>query len=100
MTNKNHTSLNTGVTNNLVRGVMEHRQQKPDRFTVRFYLIKLVYYETTQDIQAAILREKQTEAGSRKKKMDLINSVNPRWVDLLDSISCFLYIFFPFINDL
>jgi len=65
---------------------MEHRQHKSDCFTYRYNLIKLVYFEISTDIKAAILREKQIKAGSRKKKMDLINSFNPQWVDLFNSI--------------
>lgn len=65
MTNKNNTVLYVGVTNNLARRVLEHRQPHPKSFTHRYNLHKLVYFEATSDIQAAILREKQIKGGSR-----------------------------------
>ena len=86
MTNKNHTTLYTGVTNNLARRVLEHKNHLNKGFTERYNLEILVYYEMTNDIQSAILREKQIKGGSRKKKEILINSVNPEWRDLFDDI--------------
>ncbi len=86
MTNKNHTTLYTGVTNNLVRRVLEHKNHLIEGFTKRYNLEILVYYEMTKDIQAAILREKQIKGGSRKKKEILINSINPEWRDLFEDI--------------
>jgi len=84
MTNFHNTVLYTGVTNNLQRRVLEHRSGKGSTFTVRYHLTKLVYFETTSDINAAIFREKQIKAGSRQKKIDLINSINKNWKDLYD----------------
>jgi putative endonuclease len=82
MTNKNKTTLYTGVTNNLVRRVEEHKNYKIKGFTNRYNLEILVYYEVSDDIEAAILREKQLKGGSRKKKISLIESINPDWKDL------------------
>ena len=84
MTNKNHTVLYTGVTNNLQRRVLEHQAGKGGVFTKKYNVHKLVYYECGDDVNTAIFREKQIKAGSRKKKMDLINSINPQWKDLFD----------------
>jgi putative endonuclease len=86
MTNKNHTVLYVGVTNNLPRRVLQHRQPDPTSFTHRYKITKLVYFEVTTDIKAAILREKQLKAGSRQKKIDLINCMNPKWNDLMEEI--------------
>ena len=86
MTNKNNTVLYVGVTNNLARRVLQHRQPESKSFTHRYKVYKLVYFEVTSDIQAAILREKQIKAGSRQKKIDLINRINPDLEDLFDSI--------------
>ena len=86
MTNKNHTTLYTGVTNTLARRVLEHKNHLNKGFTNRYNLEILVYYEMTSDIQSAILREKQIKGGSRMKKEGLINSVNPEWRDLFDDI--------------
>ena len=84
MTNRYNTTLYTGVTNNLKRRVYEHKSGTGSAFTKRYNLIKLVYYEMTNDINAAIFREKQIKAGSRQKKIDLVNSMNPEWRDLYD----------------
>ena len=86
MTNANHTVLYTGVTNNLYRRVMEHRAGKGRGFTKKYNVQKLVYYEYGDDINQAILREKQIKAGSRQKKIDLVNSINPEWKDLLEEL--------------
>ena len=86
MTNKNNTTLYTGVTNNLLRRVCEHRRGEGGSFTRRYNITKLVYFETTPDIEAAILREKQIKAGSRQKKIDLVNSINREWRDLTEDL--------------
>lgn len=86
MTNFENGTLYTGVTNNLVRRVYEHRNKLVDGFTTKYDLKKLVYYEVSDTIDVAILREKQIKAGSRKKKLDLINNFNKKWNDLYDSI--------------
>jgi putative endonuclease len=82
MTNQDNTLLYTGVTNNLQRRVLEHRSGKGGGFTTKYKLYKLVYFEAGSDISIAITREKQIKAGSRKKKIELINSLNPDWEDL------------------
>jgi putative endonuclease len=83
MTNTYNTVLYTGVTNNLHRRVLEHRSGKGSQFTSRYRVNKLVYFESVEDVTVAISREKQIKAGSRQKKIDLINSMNPEWKDLL-----------------
>lgn len=82
MTNSRHTVLYTGVTNDLQRRVEEHKSGKGSAFTKKYNVNKLVFYESGDDINIAIAREKQIKAGSRKKKLDLINSMNPEWKDL------------------
>jgi len=82
MTNRYNNVLYTGVTNNLNRRVYEHKNHMKKGFTAKYNVEKLVYYETTTDIKAAIQREKQIKSGSRKKKIDLIEGVNSEWRDL------------------
>ena len=86
MTNKNNTVLYTGMTNNLIRRVYEHKEKIIDGFTKKYNCTKLVYYEIFNDPYNAIAREKQIKAGSRKKKIELINSMNPNWKDLYDDL--------------
>jgi putative endonuclease len=82
MTNKNNTVLYTGVTHDLKRRVYQHREKLVDGLTKKYNVTKLVYYESTGDIQAAIEREKQIKGGSRQRKIDLVNINNPGWYDL------------------
>jgi len=84
MTNQDHTVLYTGVTNNLLRRVTEHRSGKGGRFSKKYKLYSLVYYEAGYDVLIAISREKQIKGGSRQKKIKLINSINPDWEDLFE----------------
>jgi putative endonuclease len=72
----------TGVTSDLVRRVYEHRHKLVEGFTKQYNVSKLVYYEATNEIEAAIAREKQIKGWLRKKKVVLIESMNPSWVDL------------------
>lgn len=81
MTNKSGT-LYTGVTNNLERRIFEHKHHIIKGFTKKYKVTKLVYFEETSDIIAAILREKQIKGWTRKKKIALIDSINPDWKDL------------------
>jgi putative endonuclease len=74
------------VTNDLKRRVSEHRQGIGGQFTPKYNIIKLVYFETGGDINAAIAREKKIKGGSRQKKMDLISQFNPSWKDLFDDL--------------
>ena len=84
MTNKRNTVLYTGVTNDLQRRVLEHKSGEGSKFTSKYNINKLVFFEVTDEINAAITREKQIKAGSRQKKIDLINNMNPEWRDLFD----------------
>ena len=85
LTNKTNTTLYVGVTSNLSNRIIEHRQNiKPNSFTSKYNLTKLVYYEAFSSVQDAIIREKQLKAGSRRKKINLIKNINPEWKDLFD----------------
>ena len=86
MTNFTNSVLYTGVTNDLVRRVYEHKNKLIKGFTSKYNIIKLVYYEEGEDAYGAISREKQIKAGSRKKKIELVNSINPNWKDLWEDI--------------
>jgi putative endonuclease len=72
----------TGVTNNLVRRVHEHRNELASGFTSKYHLHKLLYFESYDTIQAAIIREKQINDLNRKDKLDLIRKVNSEFRDL------------------
>ena len=82
MTNKTNAVLYTGVTSNLIKRVYEHRQKLVYGFTRKYGVCRLVYYEVFDDIGTAILREKQLKAGSRAKKVKLVESFNKDWRDL------------------
>lgn len=84
MCNRWRTVIYTGVTNDLIRRVSQHRDGTGSEFAKRYNVNRLVYYETTDDVYAAITREKQIKAGSRAKKLALIESQNPEWKDLFD----------------
>ena len=86
MSNGRNTVLYTGITNDLKRRVYEHKNGLGGGFTKRYQVHKLVYYEISNDVRAAIAREKQIKGGSRQKKVDLVNSLNPAWRDLYDEI--------------
>ncbi len=81
MTNKSRT-LYTGVTSDLERRVYEHKQRLVPGFTGKYNITRLVYFEVTYDVRAAIAREKQIKGWLRRKKIALIESVNPEWKDL------------------
>ena len=81
MTNEAGT-LYTGVTNDLVRRILEHKQKLIPGFTRRYNLTRLVYYEVTPNVRAAIAREKQIKGWLRRKKVALVESMNPEWRDL------------------
>lgn len=74
--------LYTGFTNELERRVLDHKEKRLPGYTSRYNLGWLVYYETTEDVNAAIAREKQIKGWSRAKKIALIESLNPEWKDL------------------
>jgi len=86
ITNFENGTLYTGVTNDLVRRTYEHKNKLVDGFTKKYGLDKLVYFEVSDNIEQAILREKQIKGGSRKKKLDLINNFNKKWEDLYEKI--------------
>jgi putative endonuclease len=81
MTNRART-LYTGVTNNLTHRVYAHKRKLVKGFTAKYNITQLVYYEVTSDVRSAIAREKQIKGWLRKKKIALIESMNPEWKDL------------------
>ncbi len=87
MTNKNNTVIYTGITNDLVRRVYEHKNHLDKKsFTAIYNVEKLVYFEAATDAYHAIEREKQIKTWNRKRKEKLINVKNPKWEDLYESI--------------
>lgn len=82
LTNKNRSTLYIGVTNDLVRRVWEHRNKALPGFTADYSLNVLLYHETFPEPRSAIVREKQLKGWRREKKVNLIQSLNPRWADL------------------
>ena len=83
ITNNNNSVLYTGVTSDLKERLLQHKSKKhPNSFSGKYNLNKLVYYECFETIGEAIKREKQIKSGSRNKKIDLINGMNPGWNDL------------------
>ena len=84
MTNKNNKVLYTGVTNDLQRRIMQHKTGRGGVFTKKYNITKLVYFESGDNINLAIIREKQIKAGSRQDKINLINSMNPECKDLYE----------------
>lgn len=86
LTNKWNKVLYVGVTNDLQRRILEHKEKTLKGFTKRYNIDKLVYYEVAENIESAILREKQIKGGSRKDKIELINFVNPEWRDLYNEL--------------
>ena len=87
MASKRNGTLYTGVTSNLPQRVWQHREGVADGFTKRYGCKMLVWFEIHDTMEAAILREKQIKAGSRKKKLALIESFNPQWRDLYGDIA-------------
>ena len=86
MTNQHNRVLYTGMTNDLLRRAYEHRTGRGGGFTSRYRATKLVYYEVAEDVSAAIAREKQIKGGSRQRKLDLIEAMNPEWRDLYEEL--------------
>ena len=86
MTTRKNTALYTGVTNDLLRRIYEHKNDLVKGFTQRYQVHKLVYYEEGNDITLAIEREKQIKSWTRDKKVDLIHEFNPDWHDLYDEL--------------
>ena len=79
-------TLYTGVTSDLPKRIYEHKNKITKGFSAKYNVDKLGYYEIYDDIKDAIAREKQIKAGSRQKKLDLIESFNPQWEDLYESL--------------
>ena len=87
LSNKYCNVLYTGVTSNLMRRVYEHKNHlDPDSFTSKYNVTRLVYFEETSDIKAAIEREKQIKSWNRNRKTSLIMEKNPQWIDLYNQI--------------
>ena len=86
MTNKRNGTLYTGVTSDLIKRVYQHKEGVTDVFTKKYQCKQLVYYEQFEEMIEAIAREKQITAGSRKKKLKMIESVNPTWCDLYETL--------------
>ena len=87
MTNKSNSVLYTGVTADLLKRVIEHKDGLyTNSFTSRYNINKLVYYEGFHRIEEAIAREKEIKGGSRRKKIELIKAMNPEWIDLFNNL--------------
>jgi putative endonuclease len=82
LTNKNHRVMYVGVTSDLERRIFEHKNKMIEGFTARYNVDKLVYFEQTSDVHAALNREKEIKKWRREKKNNLVASINPRWLDL------------------
>jgi len=82
LTNWNNQVMYVGVTNDLERRIYEHKNKLIDGFTKKYHVDKLVYFETTSDVLAAIEREKQIKKWRREKKNQLVIEMNPEWKDL------------------
>ena len=86
MTNKRNGTLYTGVTSNLIKRIHQHKERVMAGFTKKYDCKLLVYYEVHSTMEIAITREKQIKNGSRRKKISLIESMNPNWKDLYQEI--------------
>jgi len=82
ITNKGNTVLYTGITSDLKKRVYQHKEKLVNGFSKRYNITKLVYYEVFEDPENAIYREKQIKAGSRQRKINLINRINKEWLDI------------------
>ena len=82
LTNEYNNVMYIGVTNNLVRRVYEHKTGIIEGFTKKYRVHKLVYYETSHDVKAALQREKQLKGWTRERKNALVESVNPEWKEI------------------
>ena len=86
LTNKSRSTLYTGVTSDLVTRIYQHKQGHVEGFSKLYNCKYLVYYEQYDDMYNAIAREKQIKAGSRKRKLTLIEKMNPGWKDLFETL--------------
>jgi putative endonuclease len=86
MAGKRNGTLYIGVTNDLMRRVLDHKNGEVDGFTKRYGISMLVYYEQTESVHGAIMREKQLKKWERKWKLVLIEERNPDWKDLFEEL--------------
>jgi len=86
LTTRNNKLLYIWITNNLIRRIYEHKEKLVEWFTSKYNINKLVYYEETNDVNSAINREKELKWWLRIRKDELINKMNPDWLDLYDEI--------------
>ena len=86
LTNRRDGVMYTGMTNDLKRRVFEHKRQEGGGFAKRYNIDRLGYFEVFSDPQSAIVREKQIKAGPRRRKVELVEGVNPQWQDLYDEL--------------
>ena len=86
LANKPRGTTYVGVTSNLVQRIWQHKEEQVDGFTKRYGLKSLVWYEQHEDVEQAILREKQIKNWNRIWKIELIESGNPEWNDLYETI--------------
>ncbi len=86
ITNRDNTVLYTGVTNNIIRRIYEHKEKLINGFSKKYNCDKLVWYEIYENAYSAISREKQIKAGSRRRKVMLVNSMNLEWKDLYGEV--------------
>ena len=87
LANVTNTTIYVGVTNDLVRRMYEHRHKMdPQSYTARYDIHRLVYYEYTNDVHSAIMREKKIKGWNRARKSKLVETRNPHWEDLYQSI--------------
>jgi len=84
MTNSTNTVLYTGMSGNFPGRILQHKEKLVSGFAKKYDCTKLVYFEICEDSEQAAQREHQIKAGSRKKKILLIGSINPEWLDLYD----------------
>ncbi|MDH5506492.1 MAG: GIY-YIG nuclease family protein [Anaerolineae bacterium] len=78
-------NLYTGITSNLEKRISHHKQKTVEGFTAKYNITRLVYFEETKEVQAAVAREKQIKSWRRNKKVELVKSINPKWKDLSEA---------------
>ena len=86
LASRQNTAIYTGVTSQLKQRIFQHKSQLVEGFTKTYHIDKLVYYEATGDVISAITREKQIKSWSRRRKNELVDSLNPKWRDLYEEI--------------
>ncbi len=82
LASKNYGTLYTGVTNNLLRRIYQHKEGLVEGFTKKYYVHRLVYYEIHHEVYEALTREKRIKKWNRQWKINLIDQSNPQWLDL------------------